>query len=303
MLELLLRVLVNNILPAFVVIGVGFVLDRALKPHIPTISRLALYALSPCLGFTMLVNSELESSQLTLVAGFAVAAALVMVVISLLTARAARLDRATGSSFTLASTMVNSGNFGLSVILFAYGQEGLQLAVIYFVTSAVLANTIGAFIASRSNGSWLQSLRGVLRLPLIYATLLAIIFRLIGYVPPQVIMRPLETIGQAAVPVLLLMLGMQLSRSQVQENLGVSALATVYKLVVMSLVAFGLAEVFGLTGLARQVCIVESSTPTAVTAVLLATEFKSRPQIVASTVMLSTLGAALTLTVVIALLA
>lgn len=303
MLELLLRVLVNNIVPAFVVIGVGFVLDRALKPHIPTISRLALYALSPALGFTMLVNSELESSQLTLVAAFAVAATMIMVVIALLSARVLRLDRATGSAFTLASSMVNSGNFGLSVILFAYGEAGLELAVIYFVTSAVLANTVGAFIASRSNGSWTQSLRGVLRLPLIYATLLAIVFRIIGYVPPQVVMRPLETIGQAAVPVLLLMLGMQLSRSRVQENLGLSSLAAVYKLVVMALVAFGLAEVMGLTGLARQVCIVESSTPTAVTAVLLATEFRSRPQVVASTVLLSTLGAAVTLTVVIALLA
>ncbi|NPV09675.1 MAG: AEC family transporter [Anaerolineae bacterium] len=300
---MLLRVLINNIVPAFIVIGVGFTLDRTLKPHIPTISRLALYALSPALVFTLLVNSELESSQLTLIAGYAAAVHLAMIAVTALTAQALRLDQATAPAFTLAGTMVNSGNFGLSVILFAYGEEGLRLAVIYFVTTAVLANTVGAFIASRSSGSWTQSVRGVLRLPLIYATLLAVAFRLVGYVPPQVVMRPLETIGQAAVPVLLLMLGMQLSRSRVQEDLRLSSLAAVYKLVLMALVAFGLAEVMGLTGLVRQVCIVESSTPTAVTAVLLATEFRARPQVVASTVFLSTLGAAVTLTVVIATLA
>ncbi len=300
--DLLLRVLINNIVPAFVVIGVGFAFDRALKPHLQTISRLALYCLSPALVFTSLVNSELTSSQLTTVAGFAVAANLTMTVIALVTARILKLDQATGSAFTLSTTLMNSGNFGLSVILFAYGEPGLELAVIYFVTSAVLANTVGAFIASRSHGSWRDSLRGVLRLPVIYASALAVTFRLIGYVPPQVLMRPLGTIGQAAVPVLLLMLGMQLSRSRVKEDLKLVSLATAYKLALMALISIGLARLMGLTGLTLRVCVVESCTPTAVTAVLLATEFRSRPEVVAGTVFLSTLGAAVSLTLVIAAL-
>ena len=302
MLSLLLNVLVNNIVPAFVVIGVGFIFDRTIKPHIPTISRLALYALSPALVFSLLVTSELEQSQLTQVAGYAAAIFVLMVAVSLLMARALRLDQATGPSFALASSMVNSGNFGLSVILFAYGEAGLQLAVIYFVTSAIMANTLGALIASRSQGSWKQSLRGVLRLPVIYATIIAVGFRVAGYTPPEVAMRPLSTIGQAAVPVMLLMLGMQLSQTKVQQDLKLASLAAVNKLVVMGLLAFGLAEVMGLSGLVRQVCIVESCTPAAVTAVLLATEFRARPQVVASTVFLSTLASAVTLTVVIALL-
>jgi len=194
-LTLLLRVLTNNILPAFVVIAIGFTLERALRPDLQSISRLALYALSPALVFSSLVTSQLQGGMIATLASYAVAVTFAMVVISFATARLLRLDQATTSAFVLSTALVNSGNFGFSVVSFAYGEAGLQLAIIYFVTSAVMANTIGAFIASRSHGSWRDSLRGVLRLPLIYASAFAILFRLLDYVPPSVIMRPITTIG------------------------------------------------------------------------------------------------------------
>lgn len=296
-----LRVLANNILPAFLVIGIGFALDRALKPHIQSVSRLALYALTPALIFTSLVNSELQGSEMTLVVASSATVILGMTVVSLLTAGLLRLDQATASAFTLSTTLTNAGNFGLSIILFAYGEAGLQMAVIYFVTSAILSNTVGAFVASRSQGTWRESLRGVLRLPVLYAALLAVVVRLAGYSPPEPLMRPLVTVGQAAVPVMLILLGMQLSRTRLRNDIGLVAFATVYKLVGMTLWAVAVSAAFGLTGLTRQVVIVESSTPTAVTAALLATEFRSRPELVASTVFVSTLVSAVSVAVVMTL--
>ena len=301
-LTLFLRVLVNNVLPAFIVIAIGFALDRGLKPDLQSISRLALYALSPALIFTSVVNSQLQGGEITAVMAFAAAVILGMTAVSLITARLARLDQAASSAFALSTTLCNSGNFGLSVVLFAYGQQGLEIAIIYFVTSAVLANSVGAYIASRSQGSWSQSLRGILRLPVLYAAALAVAMRLLHYVPPEVIMRPLTPLGQAAVPVMLILLGMQLSHTRLRNDKGLVVFASAYKLAVMALLAAALASLFGLSGLARRVCIVESATPTAVTAALLATEFRTRAELVASTIFVSTLGAAITLTAVITLL-
>jgi len=301
-LTLFLRVLVNNILPAFLIMGIGFALDRTLKPDLQSISRLALYALSPCLIFSSLVTSELQGGQMSAIVLHAATTILLMAVIALLTARLLRLDQATTSAFTLSTSQVNSGNLGLSVILFAYGEKGLQQALIYFVTSAVLANTFHAFIASRSHGSWRDALRNVARLPLIYAATLAVAIRLAGYCPPDIVMRPVSTVGQAAVPVMLILLGMQLSRTQLDNDRGLIVVASTYKLVLMTLVAVAVASIYGLTGLTRKVGIVESSTPTAVTASVLSLEFQARPEIVASTILVSTLASALTLTVIIALL-
>ncbi|MGQ9553209.1 MAG: AEC family transporter [Anaerolineae bacterium] len=299
---LFLRVLVSNVLPAFVVIAIGFTFDRWLRPDLQSVSRLALYALSPALIFTSLVNSQLQGGEITIVMVFTAVVTLGMTVVSLVTARLMRLNQAASSAFTLSTTLCNSGNFGLSVVLFAYGQQGLEIAIIYFVTSAILSNSVGAYIASRSQGSWHQSLRGILRLPVLYAAILAVFMRLLHYLPPEVIMRPLTPLGQAAVPVMLILLGMQLSRTHLQDDRRLVAFASVYKLVAMTLLAVGLAAAFGLSGLARRVCIVESATPTAVTAALLATEFRARAEVVASTIFLSTLAAAVTLTAVITLL-
>lgn len=299
---ILLRVLTNNVLPSFVVIGIGFALDRALQPHVQSVSRLALFALSPALIFTSLVNSELQGSQITSMVAYAAAVMLGMTLISYATARLMRMDQATSSAFVLSTTLTNCGNFGFSVVLFAYGEAGLQLAVIYFVTSAVFANSIGAFVACSCQGTWRDAVRGVLRLPVLYAAIFGVVARLSRYVPPDPIMRPLTTVGQAAVPVMLILLGMQLSRTRLRDDKGLVIFASAYKLVGMSLLAVGLASAFGFAGLTRRVAIVESSTPTAVTAALLATEFRARPELVASIVFLSTLATAVTLTAVMTLL-
>jgi predicted permease len=301
-LAILLRVLTQNIFPAFVVIGVGFALDRAFRPHVQSISRVALYALSPALVFHSLVSSQLEGELIGRIAGFTLVVSAAMLFIGLATSRAAGWEQPKASAFTLSAMLTNSGNFGFSVILFAYGEAGLQIAVIFFVTSAIWANTVGAFIAARSQGAWRHSAAGVLRLPVLYASLLALLLRFLGYTPPQELMRPIGTMGQAAVPVMLLVLGMQLSRSQLRNERGAVLLAAFCRLVVSALVALALAGPFGLEGLARRVCIVEAATPAAVTGAILAAEFGARPDLVASTISISTLACALTLTVLIAYL-
>lgn len=302
MLDTFIHVLLTNILPTFLIVAVGFVLDRALHPHVQSISRLALYSLTPAFVFSSLVQSRLQDAQIGGMVAYATVVILTMTVLSQLTTRLLRLAPPTASAFVLATALTNAGNFGLSLVLFTYGTQALQLAVVYFVTSAVLSNTVGAFVASRSSGNWRQALLGVLRLPTVYAAVAAVVVRLAAYTPPQAIMQPVATVGSAAVPVMLILLGMQLSRGGLGRDKRLVALATAYKLVVMAVLAVGVAAAFRLDGAARQVGIVESATPAAVTGVLLATEFGARADVVASTVFLSTLGSALSLTVIIGFL-
>ena len=119
---------------------------------------------------------------------------------------------------------------------------------------------------------------------------------------PTMIMEPVTLVGRAAVPLLLLMLGLQLSQTQVGKHYRDVGVGVFLRLVVGALVAVGLAPLMGLDGLARSVGIVEASTPTAVTSSLMAIEFGADPEYVTSVIFFSTLFASITLTVLLALL-
>jgi predicted permease len=97
-------------------------------------------------------------------------------------------------------------------------------------------------------------------------------------------------------------LGIQLSHARLRGNLRLIGLATFIRLIVAALVAFALAYLMGLDGLTRRVCIFQASTPTAVTAALMAIEFEAEPDFVTSVVFLTTLLSSVTLAVILSVL-
>ncbi len=116
--------------------------------------------------------------------------------------------------------------------------------------------------------------------PALWVLLLGVIFNLTGFAVPEPIMKSVDLAGSAAVPVMLTILGFELARVTVESDRVTIGLATVAKLIVTPLIAFPLADVMGLQGVARAVCIVEASMPTAVLASIVAVEFDVRPKLV-----------------------
>lgn len=297
---LLIDVFTNNILPAFILIGFGALLDRLYHLDLRSISRMNLYILVPCLIFTSLVQSNLGEGDFEKIFLFVFAISIIMCLISWGIARLLRLDRTLENAFILSTVFLNAGNYGLAINKFAFGQAGLERALVFFVGSSIVLNTLGVYFASRGRADVVQSILNIFRLPPVYAVALALLLRSVGWGVPEPIFKALSLGGQAAVPCMLLILGMQLSRSALRDNLPLVALASFVKLVVMAGLAICLAALIGLEGLARQVCIVEASTPTAVTAILLAIEFEAEPKFVTSGVFLSTVLSAFSITFLIA---
>ena len=107
----------------------------------------------------------------------------------------------------------NTGNYALPLILFAFGQEALSYASVYFVTSAILVYTVGVFIAASSRPGLGHALGGVLRVPALYALAAAGIIVVFHLTPPLAVMRAVGMLNDAALPMMLLVLGMQLKRA------------------------------------------------------------------------------------------
>ncbi len=287
--------------PIVLIASLAFVMARVLGLEARTLSRLTLYLFTPALLFGSMYRAKLGSEFFD-IAAFAFIVTVLMGIITGLVVRVMRYDRPTASAFALSVLFVNAGNYGLPLVLFAFGEEGLARAVVFFTVSAVLTQTLAVFIAAGGQASVVPALKNVFALPLVYAVILGLIFNMSGLTVPEPVIKSLDLLGSAAVPCMLAILGIELARASFDRDRFNVGLATVAKLGIAPLVAFALAALMGLDGVTRAVCIIESSMPTAVTSSLVAVEFDSRPEFVTSVVLLSTIGSILTLTLLIGVL-
>lgn len=295
-------VLTQNIFPIFLVASFGYILQRRFALDTKTLNSVVFNVLSPCLVFASLVTTQLPAEELGDVALFTVLTVSAMGLVGLVGARLLRLERTHAAAFILVVMFVNSGNYGLTLNQLRYGDEGLSRAIVYYVVSTMLIYSVGVVIASMGRLSWRQTGARMLRIPAIYAAVLALVVYMLRLPVPAPLMAGISLAGSAAVPVMLLILGMQIATMQSGQSRAMTWPAVGLRLLVGPLVAVAIATLVGLQGLTRNTSIVEASMPTAVINIVLATEFGLPAGTVANIVVVSTLISPLTLTAVIALL-
>jgi predicted permease len=296
---ILLSVLINIVLPVFVIIGAGFIVARTKSLNAQTLSRVSLYILGPALVFSKLSKTTISGSDFAQIVAFTILGTLIVLFLSWITARLLSLDRSRESAFMLSCSFVNHGNYGLPLVLFAFGQEGLERALIYFVTGAFLANTLAVFIASRGKAKATTSLLNIFRIPMIYAIVAAFAVNATDFVVPEAILKPLNMAADATIPVMLLLLGAQLASTYLRGQVRLISLAVFVRLVGGAIVGLVVATLMGLTGVTRQACVVEHSTPTAVMTSILAMEFGTEPEFVTGAIFASTLASIITMTLLV----
>jgi hypothetical protein len=299
---LVASIFVSDILPIFVVAGIGFLLARRLDANVKTLATVSFNSLSPCLVFDQLVTTQISGSQSLRVAAFCVLLTIAIGVAARLTSVPLRLDRTTLSSFLLVAMFSNSGNYALPVVLFAFGKEALAFASVYFVTSAILLYTAGILVAASGRASVGMALARLFKVPAVYAVAAAVIVLATGASVPVTVMRPIRLLSEAAIPVMLLVLGIQLERATMPKRPAAVAAAAVLSLVVAPIIAFGLTAALGLSGAARQAAILEASMPAAVITTVLALEFDLDANFATSVVFFTTLLSPITLVALIAYL-
>lgn len=295
----LLDVFLQNILPIFLVAAMGFVLRRRLGLDKQVLSKLTFYAFSPALVFSSLVSSEIPGDEMLQLAAYAVVVTLLIGLVTLLASRLLRLSRIDTVALLLVVMFVNSGNYGLTLNRLRYGEDGLARAAVYFVVSTILVFTLGVFIASMGQVDWRESLVRLLRMPAFYAVIAAVLIYSLDIHVPQPLLRGIELAGAGAIPVMLVVLGMQIADLTDLGRVWLALPASGIRLIVGPIVAVIVASWFGLQGLNRATSIIEASMPTAVITTILAVEFNVRPGLVTSTVVLTTILSAITVPIVI----
>lgn len=305
---MLLSAFAEVLLPVVVVVACGLALRRAFPLDLQSLNRVSLYVLSPALIFTTLIRIEVTGEQALRLGLFSAVSCLSMGLLALLCAGGLRLERPSTAALVLCCMFLNSGNFGLPIARFAFGEAGLQYALVFFIPQSVLAQVLAPLIARMGSGSARGAWGQVLRMPQIYAVLSGIALRASGldlahrHDALGSLFDGVALLSEATLPFLLMLLGMQLAQGVAVEDGRLTTLAVGLRLLVAPALAYALALLLGLSDLALRVAVLEASMPTAVNMVLYSMEFGARPRFVAGVVVAATLGSLLTLTVLIGIM-
>lgn len=298
----IINIILTTIAPIILVAGLGALLDKIKPLQARSISRLAIYLTTPSLAFYGIANSSINSREFGNLILFSLLSTLAITLLAWLVTRLFKMSQLTASAFVLSVSLINLANYGIPLNEFAFGQPGMERAIVLAVMGFVYSNTMGVFLASWGKASVLNSAKNVFKVPTPYAVVLGFAVNQ-GYIPvPELIMRTTGILQGAAVPLMLIMLGIQISRVSLDGQWKIVLGASAMRLLGGMAVGFLVALLLGLDGTTRQVATVQASMPTAVIAVMLATEFESDARLVGSTILVSTLFSIVTLSVLLSFL-
>ena len=286
----------NNILPIFIAAGAGYLASKYLQVTPRSVSQIAFYIFSPCLIFNLLTSTQLSGEDVTRMAGFTAVSVLTLGALTGLIGWMLRLERRILVAVLITTMFGNAGNYGLSLNLFAFGETALAHASLFFVTTSILVYTVGVVIVSLGTTSLRNAVLGLFKVPVVYAVVIALLFNRLEWQLPLPLDRTVTLMANAAIPALLVLMGIQLQNSKWSDHALALGLTNFMRLIASPLLALGVSLLFRLEGPALQAGILESAMPTAVMMTILATEYNVEPSFVTTVVFTSTLLSPLTIT-------
>ncbi|WP_170471381.1 AEC family transporter [Ruegeria profundi] len=266
--------------PVFLLSAIGFVwVKLGFEYRLQFVTRFAMTLAVPSLIFVALMQTEIPGGDLSRFTLATIAANLVLAVVFWVIVKVLKLEQRTYLSPLIFG---NTGNLGLPLCIFAFGQAGLGYAVIFLAVTALFSFTYGIYLVA-GKGAFGQ----VIRQPMVWATLLGALFLWQDWETPLFLTNTLDLLGQMAVPMMLVTVGVAIARLT-SRSLRQAIWLSLLKLAVCFTLGWGVAILFGLETIAFGVLVLQMCTPVAVTSYLLAERFEADADAVAGMVMVST---------------
>jgi len=286
----------NNLLPILLLGGAGWLLGKALSIDSRALGRVVFYVFSPILVFNLLLHVELNSAEILGTMAYAVLVAAIGGLLAFGLGRLMHLERPVLMALVITVAFANTGNYGLPLVSFAFGSEALAFASLYFVTNSILFNTAGVLLASLGHMDFRTAILGLFRVPAVYGVILAALLNRFDVALPLPLARTVDLAASGSIPLMIVLLGVELSRVTWSHSIKPIGLSVGLRLVAGPVIGLLLAIPFGLQGAARQASITETAMPGAVTNMVLAAEYGLDSSLVTAMVFIGTILSPLTLT-------
>ena len=306
------HILGNNIIPVFTIIALGFVLSKKFDFNIYTLSKMNFYLFTPGYIFVNLYTTDLDLDMFKVLL-FCIISLVINDLLARVIARIRKYDIGLTNAFKNSIMFNNSGNIGLSLIILVFSSapfvidgktpylgQAIAAQIIILVFMNLTMNTIGFYNAGRATMNIKDSIRQIFGLPSIYAIPLALLFK---YMQLDITTTPLWPallyIKDGLVPISLITLGVQLSKTELKfRDINVH-IAVFARLILGPILALGFIYLMNFSGVVAQTILIAYSVPTAVNTALIAVECDNNKEFASQMVMVSTVFSAITLTLAI----
>lgn len=302
--SIFIHILSNNILPIFIIICLGYGLNKKFDFDINTLTKMNFYLYVPSFTFYNLYKTQMSMDLINvLLFGFTLFA--INFIVGFILTKSARLDRGMTAAFQNSLMFYNSGNIGIPLITLVfrdtpYLETALACQVMILVVQNLTTNTIGFINAGRANVSLREAVIRVFKMPTIYVIPLVFIFKALPLDLTTTFIWPTLTyIQNGLISIALFSLGVQLSKSELSVTNPMVYLAVIFRLLGGPAIAAVLIYLFKFEGAVAQAVFISSAVPTALNTALIAVECNNHEDFAAQVVMLSTILSAITMTGVI----
>ncbi|OIJ11583.1 transporter [Anaerobacillus arseniciselenatis] len=297
-----MTIFIQVVLPVILVFLIGYLVQKWKKMNIKSISTVAIYVMTPALVFRTFYTAELNIQHLYMVF-FAILLLFSIIIINIFYAKIKGYTQTTESGLILSTAFMNSGNYGAPIILFAYGEAGFAYSVSFLVLQAIIMNFFGVYYAARGKATIRVAIRSVLEMPATYAVIMAILLKATSFEMPSNLFQTIDIIADAAIPTVMIILGMQLANIEwAKFEWGHISYGVIVRLIISPVIAFGITLMFPFDPLLAKVLIVSAAMPSAATIVMYAVQFNAQPKLVSAITLVTTLLSIFTITILLAIL-
>lgn len=298
------HILLNNVVPLSLLIGIGIVLQRAFRLDIKTLSKLNFYLFSPAIMFQMLYQTELSLKVMGQVLLFFFVFLFALLAVVEIVMRLRGYKGGMRSAMRNSVIFYNSANYAipLNQLVFVGDPFTLSIQIIIMMMQSLIPNTYGVYSVNAHRQKLKATLKTIASMPIIYVIPIALFMRGFQIPVPHPIYISIDYVAKGFIATALTTLGVQLGSMKWALKLRDVAISNVLRLCVGPLLGFLIVLAFGFEGDMAKALILSCAVPTSLSSVLLAVEFDNEPEFSSQAVFSSTVFSIFTVTFVIYLL-
>lgn len=295
----------QSVFPIFLLGIIAFIYQRVVQPNINQITHPVLFIFVPVFIFYNLIKQDIKLLALFTPFVFMILLTGSLILLAYLASLALRFSWEHTIGLMLSCSMINVGNFGLPLIYFTYGQEAVSYSLFIFIVFNIPLGTLAIYLVSPK--ARLQEVgKDIIRIPIFNALIIALLFTALDLSLPECLNKGLSLLAQAAIPLLIFILGLQLANITIKNRFKefgiIVTIAICIRLVISPVIAFYLTSFLSFTELERNVAIVQTAGPTALLPLMYAIKFQRSPDLLSIVVLTSTLLSGISLPLVIDIL-
>lgn len=280
-------------LPVFLIALAGYFFGRWKKIDLSPINDFVIYLSTPALIVSSLSRDEIE---IFLAAKIFLSVCIIIGVSFFICLGIIRALRLPVKVYLPPALFANTGNMGLPLVFFAFGESGFNVAILYMVSTTILHYTVGILILNYDESPF-----EIFRLPLVYSAIAGVLLSVSGWTLPTPVFRAFDLLGEASIPTMIFALGYKLSEvplTDVSRSFLVGGMRILFGL----LLGIATASIFKLDSVASKVVILQSAMPPAIFNFVLAEKYNQDSERVASIILAGTLISVITTPVIIGFL-